>query len=86
MKPGVNNIERMSTDSGLIINPDTVYGKQEQGASTERSNQCRCGWPVTLLIPRGTESGMKFKLFAMVSDYEKEKVIIEPAENNLSYN
>jgi tyrosinase len=29
---------------------------------------CECGWPYHLLLPRGTASGMYFRLFALVTD------------------
>ena len=35
---------------------------------------CTCGWPYGLLLPRGTEAGMSFKLFAMTTDNDKDKV------------
>lgn len=35
-------------------NPDDAY--------------CECGWPYHLLLPRGTASGMYFRLFALVTD------------------
>jgi hypothetical protein len=41
----------------------------EDGASPAREAQpwCDCGWPYTLLLPRGTTRGMKFRLLVMCS-------------------
>ncbi|MBR1188563.1 tyrosinase family protein [Bradyrhizobium sp. AUGA SZCCT0160] len=35
---------------------------------------CTCGWPYGLFLPRTTETGMSFKLFAMVTDNDTDKV------------
>jgi tyrosinase len=32
-----------------------------------QQNWCDCGWPYTLLLPRGTKEGMEFRLFVMFS-------------------
>ncbi|MDX0264293.1 hypothetical protein GOL41_26965 [Sinorhizobium medicae] len=35
---------------------------------------CTCGWPYGMLLPRGTAAGMPFRLFAMATDNEIDKV------------
>jgi tyrosinase len=41
----------------------------EDGATREREAQawCDCGWPYTVLLPRGTKEGMEFRLLVMCS-------------------
>jgi hypothetical protein len=41
----------------------------DDGASPNREQNawCDCGWPYTLLLPRGTAEGMAFRLFVMLS-------------------
>ena len=52
---------------------------------------CDCGWPYNLLLPRGTQQGMNFRLFVMITDYEKDRVPGETApdetacEGSMSY-
>lgn len=50
-----------------------------------RDDYCACGWPFNLLLPRGTETGMPFRLMVMLTDAEKDKVE-EPDEcGSMSY-
>lgn len=35
---------------------------------------CGCGYPYSLLFPRGTEAGMVFHLWVLVTDWEKDRV------------
>ena len=42
---------------------------------------CDCGWPYTLLLPRGTEEGMEFRLFVMFSPGDDLKPLEEHAEH-----
>lgn len=37
-------------------------------------NYWECGWPYHLLVPRGTATGMYFRLFAMITDGEIDSV------------
>lgn len=37
-----------------------------------------CGWPQHMLLPKGTETGLKYDIFVMVSDYERDRVDPEP--------
>jgi len=44
------------------------------GNSDEASQQCTCGWPFGLLIPRGTPAGMPFSLFATLTDNRIDRI------------
>lgn len=35
---------------------------------------CNCGWPYHMLLPRGTSSGMDFRLLVMVTDWQIDRV------------
>jgi Hemocyanin, ig-like domain/Hemocyanin, copper containing domain len=35
---------------------------------------CQCGWPYTLLLPRGTDAGMPFRLLVFLSDARVDQV------------
>ena len=37
-------------------------------------NYCNCGWPFHLLVPRGTEEGMRFRLLVMLTDWNADQV------------
>ncbi|KAK3914546.1 Phenoloxidase 3 [Frankliniella fusca] len=73
LEPGLNNIQRESTATPLTVDQDAIYSTQATFWDARRVNQCRCGWPQTLLVPRGNEAGITYKLFAMVTDYLQDK-------------
>jgi tyrosinase len=54
-------------------------------ARTRREQYCRCGWPYHLLLPRGTEEGMPFRLAAIVTDYAKDHIGGDPNCGSLSF-
>lgn len=57
----------------VIVDPaEVVDVNGEQRGGDART--CTCGWPYGLLLPRGTDGGMSFKLIAMVTDNDKDKV------------
>ncbi len=74
LKPGDNSFERSSRDSSVIRHPvwtadmleNPATGPNDSGASPG----CRCGWPYTLLLPRGTQSGMDFRLLVLLTKGE----------------
>jgi tyrosinase len=51
----------------------------------EASNYCTCGWPYNLLLPRGTEEGMPFRLAVICSDWEIDQVGGEESCGSLSF-
>ncbi len=48
-------------------------------------NYCDCGWPYNLLLPRGTRTGMGFRLFVMLTDWHKDQVPGDSACGSMSY-
>ncbi|KAE8750004.1 Prophenoloxidase [Frankliniella occidentalis] len=79
LEPGLNGILRESTATPLTADQDAIYTTQTSFWGARRVNRCRCGWPQTLLVPRGNETGVTYKLFAMVTDYDQDK---QPASAN----
>jgi hypothetical protein len=78
--PGNSTINRRSTDSSVTIPYEQTFrnldrNRAPEGSEAEAENNiCGCGWPQHMLIPKGTPSGMRFDLFAMISNYEEDQV------------
>jgi len=71
LNPGKNTIKRAAEDSSVIRKPalkpaDLTSGDVDPGAGLD-AGWCDCGWPYTLMLPRGTAEGMAFRLLAMLS-------------------
>lgn len=80
MKPGLNTITRYSSQSSVTIPFERTFRNLdenlENGEDLEQYHFCGCGWPQHMLIPKGTAGGMPCQLFAMVSNFEDDKVNI----------
>lgn len=65
-------IVRRSDDSSVVrkpaLKPADLEPTDEPSPKTEQQPWCDCGWPYTLLLPRGTAEGMPFRLYVMFSD------------------
>ena len=77
----MTRFERSSADSSVIKPPflttkeimEKANSKQDECDDCCRADRyCKCGWPSRLLIPRGTEAGMTFDLFVMVTDWSAD--------------
>jgi hypothetical protein len=51
----------------------------------EDPNYCDCGWPYHLLLPRGTQAGMDFRLMVMLTDYQADLVGAENKCGSMSF-
>jgi tyrosinase len=65
-------IVRKSEDSSVVRKPalkpaQLTSTDAEPDAQTEQSTWCDCGWPYTMLVPRGTTEGMPYRIFVMLS-------------------
>jgi len=64
-------IIRKSEDSSVVrkpaLKPDDLTSGDEPDLKTEQSTWCDCGWPYTMLVPRGTKEGMPYRIFVMIS-------------------
>jgi tyrosinase len=68
-------IFRPAQNSSVIRKPGTKPPKPIEKSGTESgANYCNCGWPYNLLVPRGTNEGMPFRLMVMLTDWGKDKV------------
>jgi len=80
LNSGENTITRQSTESSLTIPFEqtfrdlSVQGKDAKRAEIEAFNYCGCGWPQHMLVPKGTEAGVVYQLFVMLSNYDFDKV------------
>lgn len=77
---GQNTIVRQSTQSSVTIPFEQTFRDLSQQGNDPRQNDlttfnyCGCGWPQHMLIPKGTEPGMQFDLFVMLSNYDLDSV------------
>ncbi|GFW92072.1 hemocyanin C chain [Trichonephila clavipes] len=76
LNPGLNTIVRSSRESSVTISKERKFSQLLRGeGTTEHSSEyCSCGWPDHLLIPKGSDKGMDFHLFVMVTDHLKDLV------------
>lgn len=61
-------VVRRSEDASVVRKPALKANDLTDDAPTPSSLDtawCDCGWPYTMLLPRGTEAGMAFRLFVM---------------------
>ncbi|KAK2586860.1 hypothetical protein KPH14_009798 [Odynerus spinipes] len=81
LKPGMNNIERQSSDSAFtmsdMISSDVFYKKLSKAVSGSEPltyYEKLFGYPERLTLPKGKPEGMKFKMFFYLSPYDESKV------------
>lgn len=72
LKPSERAVIFRPADQSSVVRKPALKADDlsaEDGASPAREAQpwCDCGWPYTLLLPRGTARGMKFRLLVMCS-------------------
>ena len=83
-------ISRPSDLSAVIrkpaLRPADLSASDQPSPNRESQPWCDCGWPYTLLLPRGTGDGMKFRLFVMLSDGDDLRVPPQPGKcSSISY-
>lgn len=49
------------------LKPEDLNRADDHGRKTGQQSWCDCGWPYTLLLPRGTADGMEFRLLVLFS-------------------
>ena len=80
--PGDSSHLRAGRDMSVIRRPAVMAPEEvadlDGSNSDEASQECTCGWPFGLLIPRGTAAGMAFSLFAMLTDNRADRRIGSP--------
>jgi Hemocyanin, ig-like domain len=80
-------VHRPDTESSIVKRPvDTSPSEAGRGGTDlEENSYCDCGWPYTLLLPRGTEDGMAFRLLAMCTDAAIDRVTHAEHCGSMSY-
>ena len=81
MNPGPNTIFRRSDQSSVTIPMKQLFMTLEEALAynenpdlaREELSWCGCGLPEYLLLGKGTPAGQPCYLFAMISDFEKDK-------------
>ncbi|XP_038106639.1 phenoloxidase 2 [Culex quinquefasciatus] len=86
LNPGSNDIVRRSEQSSVTIPYERTFRAAQLSGNAASPAEaayrfCNCGWPHHLLLPKGTPEGLKFDLFAMISDYAGDTVNQEFDEN-----
>ncbi|WP_074904631.1 hypothetical protein [Paenibacillus algorifonticola] len=69
--PGKNVIYQNSKESSVIQKPAALEPNPER---TQGESGCQCGWPYTLLLPRGNEEGMPYVMMVMLTDWNEDRV------------
>jgi hypothetical protein len=61
---------RPDTESSIIKRPSETSPAAVGGGDGDPDDNgyCDCGWPYTLLLPRGTETGMRYRLAVICTD------------------
>ena len=83
MNPGANTIVRRDNQSSTTIPYERTFrpvGTAQQPTDPRELalfRLCGCGWPEHLFLPKGTTDGVKFDLFAMISDFNADTVMEE---------
>ncbi len=91
LKLGEKAVIFRSADRSSVVRKPALKSEDltaEDGASAARAAQawCDCGWPYTVLLPRGTKNGMNFRLLVMCSDGDKLTLPDHPEScTSLSY-
>jgi hypothetical protein len=78
---------RSDSDFSVIKRPaETDPGSVlEGGTDPDDGNYCVCGWPWTLLIPRGTPDGLPCRLFVIATDAAVDQVPAQRHCGSMSY-
>jgi hypothetical protein len=75
LPPGESAIERPGRLASPVRKPaERPPVLVQPPAQTPHEQYCRCGWPYHLLVPRGTVAGMPFRVLAMLTDWELDRV------------
>lgn len=83
MNPGSNSIRRRSDESSVTIPYERSFRRigskfTPTGAGLAEFQFCGCGWPAHMLLPKGSESGVQYDIFVMVSNFEDDTVYEDP--------
>ncbi|CAK1590064.1 unnamed protein product [Parnassius mnemosyne] len=80
LNPGTNTVRRRSLDSSVTIPYERTFRSQADrpgdpgSAEAAQFDFCGCGWPHHMLIPKGTPEGYPMVLFAMVTNWDEDRI------------
>ena len=67
-------ITRRSEDSSVLVPPAHKVQHILDEQISDAIAPCGCGWPRNLLIPRGTEGGMRADLYVLATNWKEDEV------------
>jgi Hemocyanin, ig-like domain/Hemocyanin, copper containing domain len=69
-------VYQSDTESSVIKRPVDLGPTdiQAPNGATDEGSYCDCGWPYTLLLPRGTPAGIEYRLLVMFTDATIDRV------------
>jgi hypothetical protein len=69
-------VHRADTESAVVKRPVDLgpADVQAPNGGTDTGSYCDCGWPYTLLLPKGTPAGAEYRLLVMLTDAAIDKV------------
>jgi hypothetical protein len=84
---GKSVISRSSKLASVVRKPARRPDEPQAAAGpNDNPDYCDCGWPYHLLLPRGKRApGMKFRLMAMFTDWEIDKVEVAGKCSSMSF-
>lgn len=88
MEPGQRTVVfRRARHSSVVRKPARRPSepRPQPEPGTADPNYCDCGWPYHLLLPRGTEDGMPFRLLVMLTDWQADLVGAERECGSMSF-
>ncbi len=67
------------------VRPSEPKPVHPPGTPADARNYCDCGWPYHLLLPRGNEDGMDFRLLVMTTDWNLDSVGADTKCGSMSF-
>jgi hypothetical protein len=80
-------IHRRDVESSVVKRPaePDPSNVRPGGGDPDETAYCDCGWPYTLLLPRGTSEGMEFRLMVICTDAAIDHVAMPGDCGSMSY-
>jgi hypothetical protein len=80
-------VYRPDTESSIVKRPNETSPATvtEGGSGPDEKSYCDCGWPYTLLLPRGKPEGMPFRLLVLCTDAAIDRVTHQEHCGSMSY-
>ena len=80
-------VYRPDTESSIVKRPSETSPATvtEGGSGPDENSYCDCGWPYTLLLPRGKPEGMPFRLLVLCTDAAIDRVVHQEHCGSMSY-